>query len=146
MKTTLKRIAILLVLTSASYSGFSQFHAAFEFSSTNKGGLGYRFSERIWTELSFYESIETDYISPELVFYVNLDKADKYDIYIGFGGAINYYSGFTLPIGTQFRPFSNLKELALNIELHPVLDVGEGDIRILPSCGIRYSFNAKKQR
>jgi len=61
MKTTLKRITILLVLISASYSGFSQFHAAFEFSSTNKVGLGYRFSERIWTELSFYESFETEH-------------------------------------------------------------------------------------
>ena len=47
------------------------------------------------------------------------------------------------PSGTQFRPFSNLKELALNIELHPILDYGEGGIRTLPSCGIRYSFNAK---
>jgi len=146
MKPAFKIIALLLVLISVSYSGFSQFHAAFEFSSTNKVGLGYSFSKHIWTELSFYESFEIHDISPELVFYVNFDKADKYDIYMGFGGAINYYSGFTLPVGTQFRPFSNLKELAFNIELHPVLDVGEGDISILPSCGVRYQFNKKKQK
>lgn len=146
MKGIFKKAVVLLPILLISYSGFSQFHAAFEFSSSNKVGLGYRFSERIWTELCLYESFETADISPELVFYVNLDKAYNYDIYIGFGGAVNYYSGFTLPIGTQFRPFSNLKELALNIELHPVLDYGEGDIRILPSCGIRYSFNTKKQK
>jgi len=146
MNYILKKTVVLLSLLLISYSVFSQFHATFEFSSTNKVGLGYGFSERIWTELSFYESFETANISPEMVFYVNLDKAEKYDIYMGFGAAINYYTGFTLPIGTQFRPFDNSKELSINIELHPVLDVSEGDIRILPSCGIRYSFNTKKQR
>jgi len=145
MRGILQRLAFLLILISGSLSGFSQFHAAFEFSSTNKVGFGYRFSERIWTELSFYESFETNDISPELVFYVNMDKAEKYDIYLGFGGAINFYSGFTLPVGTQFRPFDKLKQLAFNIEFHPLLDFGDGRISVLPSCGIRYQFNKKKQ-
>jgi hypothetical protein len=146
MQPKLQKFAILLVFTLISYSGFSQFHASFEFSSTNKVGFGYRFSERFWTELSFYESFETDDISPELVFYVNMDKAEKYDIYLGFGGAINFYSGFTMPVVTQFRPFDKLNQLAFNIELHPVLDYSDGRISVLPSCGVRYCFNGKKQR
>jgi hypothetical protein len=150
MKNPTKKAFILFFTLLISHISYSQFHVAFKFSSINKIGLGYSFSDRLWTEFSIYDGYYSGDFSftPEIVFCYNLVKKEKHDIYVGLGGIINHYTGVTLPIGTQIYPFEKFRRLSINAELHPILNVNNyGQYLIFQAnCGFRYCFRDNKKK
>jgi len=76
----------------------------------------------------------------ELVFCFNLANKEHHRVYLGFGGNVNYFTGFVMPIGVQFTPFEKFDRFSLHIELEPTLDFSSEDVIIQSSWGIRYKF------
>lgn len=143
MKKFLKISLVLAVLMLINKAGFSQLHVSVETLSQNKVGLGYSFSDRLWTELRFYEAFQFSDFTPEMVFCVNLVKKEYHAVYLGVGGVINYYTGLTVPVGTQIFPFEKNKNLSLNIEFQTILGFGSGDLAFQTQFGLKYRFGKK---
>jgi hypothetical protein len=62
-------------------------------------------------------------------------------IYLGFGGNVNYFTGFVMPVGVQFTPFEKFDRFSsLHIELEPTLDLAAEDCNYQASWGLRYRF------
>lgn len=91
-----------------SFKGFAQFSVSYYSSSLSKIGVGYNFSNKLWSELRLYSNTFTDDFTPEFVVCYNIMEKEKHNVYLGFGGNINYFTGFVLPIGLQFTPVENL--------------------------------------
>ncbi len=125
--------------------GFSQISVSVSFSSDYKIGIGYNFSERIWSELRLSgEEVFSD-ISSELVLCNNIVKRERYSFYSGIGVLVNFdYGGLIIPFGTQFCPIEGLKNLSLHFELLPTFIVGK-DIQISSAIGVRYLFNLRRK-
>jgi len=130
---------LLGLLSLMSLKGFSQLSISYYSSSLSKIGLAYNFGERLWSELRLYTNTTINDITPELVVCYNIVKKDNHNIYLGFGGNVNYFTGFVLPIGVQFTPFEKFNKFSLHIELEPTLDI-EDDLIIQGSWGLRYKF------
>lgn len=143
MKELIKISLILAALMLINKACFSQLHVSVETLSQNKVGLGYSFSDRLWTELRVYEALQFADFTPEMVLCVNLVKKEYHAVYLGVGGVINYYTGITFPVGTQIFPFEKNKNLSLNIELQTVLGVGSGGVAFQTQFGLKYCFGKK---
>ena len=65
-------------------------------------------------------------------------KKEKYETYIGAGIVLNNINGIIIPIGIGIKPFENLKNLSLNIELNPLYEIDFEDVFIRGFIGIRY--------
>lgn len=74
----------------------------------------------------------------------NVVKKDRRRIYLGFGGNVNFFNGFVLPVGVQFSPIEKLDRFSLHIELQPMSDVDAEDFLLQSSRGIRYMFGRKE--
>lgn len=141
--TRLMKISVLFIfLCLISSKGFSQMSISYYSSSLSKIGLGYNFNERFWSELRLYSNTSVDVITPELVFCYNVVKKESHNIYFGFGGNVNYFTGFVLPVGVQFTPIEKFNRFSLHIELQPTLDI-ESDLILQSSWGLRYKFGRK---
>lgn len=128
------------VLGFISSGAFSQPSVSYYSSNLSKIGLAYDFSPRFWSELRLYSDTEISNITPELVFCFNLASKEYHRIYLGFGGNINYFTGFVMPAGVQFTPFEKFGRFSVHIELEPTLDLDAEDLIIQASWGIRYRF------
>ncbi|MCA1761215.1 MAG: hypothetical protein LC658_15710, partial [Bacteroidales bacterium] len=69
----------------------------------------------------------------------NIVTKENHNVYLGFGGTVNYFTGFVLPIGVEFTPIEKFDRFSLQIELQPTLDI-DNDLIIQSSWGIRYKF------
>ena len=121
-------------------SASSQLSVSYYSSSLSKIGLAYDFSPGFWSELRLYSNTTFGSITPELVFCFNLANKEHHRVYLGFGGNVNYFTGFVMPIGVQFTPFEKFDRFSLHIELEPTLDFSSEDVIIQSSWGIRYKF------
>lgn len=138
--TRLKRVLFLTIFLSIiSCRCFSQLSISYYSSSLSKIGMGYNFNEKLWGELRLYSNTTLEDLTPELVICYNIVNKDKHNVYIGFGGNVNYYTGFVLPMGVQFTPFDKFDRFSLHIELQPTLDI-DGDFIAQSAWGIRYRF------
>lgn len=142
--TKTARVLILFgFLSLLSNRGFSQMSISYYSSSLSKIGLGYNFNDRFWSEFRLYSNTIADNITPELVLCYNIVKKDKHNIYVGFGGNANFYTGLVVPIGVQFSPFEKLDRFSFHIELQPSIDF-ETDFILQSSWGLRYRFGKDK--
>ena len=128
------------MLTLFGVNGFSQVSVSFYNSSLSKIGVAYNFNGKVWTELRVYSNTTFDNITPELVACYNVINKEKYNIYAGIGGVVNYYNGIVLPVGVQFSPFEKLSNFSLHIECQPTFDF-EDDFILQSSWGLRFRFN-----
>ena len=139
----MKRIILMLLLmgifVAISTKGSAQMSISYYSSSFSKIGIAYNFSNRFWSEIRLYSNTTLEDITPELVICYNLAHHDKYNIYLGVGGNVNYYSGLVIPAGLQFTPFEKLKNFSFHIEFQPMV-VFDQDVILQSSWGIRYKF------
>ncbi|MCK9438433.1 MAG: hypothetical protein M0Q12_14660 [Synergistaceae bacterium] len=139
MKRLTKIGLTIFILTFFYNNGFSQLSVSHYNSSLSKIGLGYNFSEKVWSELRLYTNTDIDNLTPELVVCYNIVNREKHNIYAGIGGVANYFNGIVVPIGVQFTPFEKFDKFSLHIEIQPTLDF-ENDPIIQSSWGLRYKF------
>ena len=140
MKKRLLLFGLIIGLLSLSNFGFGQLSMSYQYSSLNKIGLGFNFSQRIWTELRIYSNTNLDNFTPELALLFNVSKKERHEIYFGIGGVANYFNGLIVPMGLQFRPLENFKRFSLQIEFTPMINLDREDIIFQSSAGIRYTF------
>lgn len=140
MKKRILTFVIFVVLLTFNNKVFGQLSISYQYSSLNKIGLGYNFTERIWTELHLYSNTNLDNFTPELVGLYNISKKDNHDVYFGIGLVANFFTGIVVPVGLQFRPLENFKRLSLIIEFEPTIDIDREDLIFQSSAGLRYSF------
>lgn len=139
MKRTIRILILFGLFSIVSVKGFSQMSISYYSSSLSKIGLGYNFSDKLWSELRLYSNTSIDDITPELVICYNIVKKEKHNIYIGLGGNVNYFTGFVLPVGVQFTPIDKFDRFSLHIEFQPTLDI-DSDLILQSSWGLRYKF------
>lgn len=140
MKKHLLIFVFIIGLLSLSNYGYGQFSLSYQYSSLNKIGVGYNFSQRIWTELRIYSNTNLDNLTPELAILYNVSRKERHEIYVGIGGVANYFNGLVVPMGLQFRPFENFKRFSLQIEFSPLIDFDRSDVLFQSSAGLRYTF------
>jgi len=140
MKTLKKTSLLLIIITFFAVNGFTQVSVSFYNSSLSKIGVAYNFNDKIWTELRVYSNTFFEDITPELVVCYNVINKEKYNIYAGIGGVVNYFNGIVLPVGVQFSPFEKLANFTLHIECQPTFDT-EDEFLLQSSWGLRYMFN-----
>jgi len=139
MKQTIKTLVLIGLISFMSNNAFSQIGVSYYSSSLSKIGLSYNFSNRLWSEVRLYSNTTFYDLTPELVLCYNFVNKERYNIYAGVGGVVNYYNGIIVPIGVQFTPFEKFDKFSLHIELQPTLDFGNTPI-VQSSWGIRYKF------
>lgn len=139
MKQTIKTLVLIGLISFMSNNAFSQVGVSYYSSSLSKIGLSYNFSNRLWSEVRLYSNTTFYDLTPELVLCYNFVNKERYNIYAGVGGVVNYYNGIIVPIGVQFTPFEKFDKFSLHIELQPTLDFGNTPI-VQSSWGIRYKF------
>lgn len=139
MMKSIKKIIILLTLICLVKQGYSQLSVSYYSSSLSKIGLGYNFSNRVWGEVRLYSNTIIYDTTPELVFCANLVGKERYCLYLGVGGVVNYFNGIVVPFGVQFTPFDKMGNFTLHIELEPTVDF-DSDIILQSSFGIRFIF------
>lgn len=141
-----KTVIIVFIISSLSvYNTLNgQLNMSYQYSSLSKIGLGYNFSQRIWSELRIFSDTYLEGFTPELVVLYNISIKERHEIYIGAGGVINAISGIVLPVGLQFRPLENFRRFSIQIEFEPTIDIGNEDLGFLSSAGIRYTFGRNK--
>jgi hypothetical protein len=142
MTRLIKILFLFIFLCLFGLKGFSQLSISYYSSTLSKIGLGYNFNERFWSELRLYSNTSVGDITPELVFFYNIVKKERHNIYLGFGGNVNYFTGFVLPVGVQFTPLENFDRFSMHIELQPTLDISS-DLVIQSAWGFRYKFGKK---
>lgn len=144
MKRSILTIVFIMSLLTICNTTYGQLSMSYQYSSLSKIGLGYNFSQRIWSELRIFSDTYLEGVTPELVFLYNISVKERHELYIGAGGVINTLSGIVLPIGLQFRPIENFKRFSIQIEFEPTIDIGNEDLAFLSSAGIRYTFGRSK--
>lgn len=145
MKKSILAIAFIISFLCICNSTIGQLSMSYQYSSLSKLGIGYNFSQRIWSELRIYSDTYLESFTPELVVLYNVSVKERHEIYIGVGGVINSLSGIVIPIGLQFRPLENFRRFSIQIEFEPVIDIGNEDLAFLSSAGIRYTFGKKEK-
>ena len=140
MKKSIKAGLLACILTTVPLSLFSQLSISYYSSNLSKIGLAVDITPRFWGEIRLYSDTQIRNITPELVFCYNLSDKEFHKVYLGFGGNINYLTGFVMPVGVRFTPFEKLDRFSFHIELEPTLDLSADDIIIQSSWGIRYKF------
>jgi len=137
MKT--KKLIFTLILGITFFNSYSQISASFyQNESNSKIAIGYEFNDKLWTDFRLYSGTNIENITPEIVLNYNFLKKKKYETYIGAGIILNNINGIIIPIGIGIKPFENLKNLSLNIELNPLYEIDFGDVFIRGFIGIRY--------
>ena len=137
MKT--KKLIFTLILGIIFFNSYSQISASFyQNESNSKIAIGYEFNNKLWTDFRLYSGTNIENITPEIVLNYNFVKKEKYETYIGAGIVLNNINGIIIPIGIGIKPFENLKNLSLNIELNPLYEIDFEDVFIRGFIGIRY--------
>lgn len=126
--------------SSINTRGFGQISVSYQYSNTNRVGLGYNFSKTIWTEVRVYGNSSFDNLIPELALLFNVFKKEQYDLYIGASGMANNGLNLTVPIGLQFRPLDSFKRFSIQIEIQPGMNFKTNLSLFQSSAGIRYTF------
>ena len=133
-----KILFTFLILTLINITGFSQISVSFYNSTLPKFGVAYNFNDKLWTELRVYSNTTFENITPELVINYNFLHKERFNVYAGIGGVINYFNGIVLPFGVQFTPFEKLERFSLHIECEPTF--GDVNYILQSSWGLRYKF------
>ena len=137
MKT--KKLIFTLILGIIFFNSYSQISASFyQNESNSKIAIGYEFNNKLWTDFRLYSGTNIENITPEIVLNYNFVKKEKYETYIGAGIVLNNINGIIIPIGIGIKPFENLKNLSLNIELNPLYEIDFEDVFIRGFIGIKY--------
>jgi hypothetical protein len=128
----------IFILTLFCTNGFSQFSVSFYDSSVSKIGVGYNFTDKVWSELRIYSGTRIDDVTPELVVCYNFINKENHNIYAGIGGVANYFNGLVIPVGVQFTPIEKFDKFSLHVEIQPV--IRDYNSFIQASWGLRHKF------
>lgn len=126
-------IASKAQLTAAYYDG----------SPHSKIGIGYEFSEKIWTELRFYNGFKVSDAEFEGVVNFSLKKDEIYNLYVGAGFSVPNFNALIVPVGVYIYPFEKTPNFSFVIEAQPMYSFDESSILFFGSWGIRYRFQKK---
>lgn len=145
MKKAIIIIGLTLLLFGLKNQSYGQISISYQYSSLNKLGVAYNFSQRFWAVLKIYSNTYIGDLTPEMTLMYNVSVKENHEIYAGIGGVANYITGIVLPVGLQFRPFENFRRFSFQIELEPTLDTQNEDLLIQSSAGIRYTFGKNRK-
>lgn len=134
-----KTLFTLLIFSLIDLKGFSQISVSYYNSSLSKFGVAYNFNDKLWTELRVYSNTAFEDITPELVINYNFISKERFNVYAGIGGVVNFFDGLVVPVGVQFTPFDKLERFSLHIECQPTI-VFEGTSVLQSAWGLRYRF------
>lgn len=144
MKKTIMIIGLAFLLSCIKNHACGQISISYQYSSLNKIGVAYNFSQRFWAEFKIYSNTYFEDITPEMTFMYNISVKENHEIYAGIGGVANYISGIVFPVGLQVRPFENFRRFSFQIEIEPTVDTQNEDLLLQSSAGIRYTFGKSK--
>jgi hypothetical protein len=134
-----KKIILSLIFGITFINSYSQISTSFyQNESNSKIAIGYEFNDKLWTDFRIYSGTNIENITPEIVLNYNFVKKEMYETYIGGGVVLNNINGIIIPIGIGIKPFENLKNLSLNVELNPLYEIDLDDVFIRGFIGIRY--------
>ena len=134
-----KTLFTMLIFTLINLKGFSQISISYYSSSLSKFGVAYNFNDKLWTELRVYSNTAFENVTPELVINYNFISKERFNVYAGIGGVVNFFDGLVVPVGVQFTPFDKLERFSLHIECQPTIVI-EGTSVLQSSWGLRYRF------
>ncbi|MBW7848220.1 MAG: hypothetical protein H3C41_09090 [Bacteroidales bacterium] len=140
-KTSL--IFLLLLWLAASFNKSTAQMSISFYSFSSKIGLAYDVNPRFWSELRLYGNTNWEYLTPEIVACYNVVSKESHQVYFGFGGVMNYFTGVVVPVGFRFRPIEKFDRFSLHVEFQPTIDFDE-DLFFQSSWGFRYRFKGKK--
>ena len=113
----------------------TSFYTSINFS---KIGIGYEFSEKMWTDLRIYGGMTINDFTIEPVIAYNFVTKQDYDAYAGARFIINYKTGPVLPMGIRIKPFEQNRKFIINLELEPNYNLNSEEIVFYCSVGVRY--------
>lgn len=133
---------IFIVLCGLTVSSvYSQLTTSFYTNDSNsKIALGYEFSDALWADFRIYSGTSSGNITPEIVLNYNFVNKENYYTYFGGGIILNNINGILVPVGIGIKPFENLRNLSLNIELNPLYEIDFNDVFFSGFIGIRYTL------
>lgn len=133
---------LLLCLAASINKSTAQMSVSF-YSFSSKIGLAYDVNPRFWSELRLYGNTNWEYLTPEIVACYYVVSKENHQVYFGFGGVLNYFTGVVIPVGFRFRPIEKFDRFSLHVEFQPTIDFDE-DLFFQSSWGFRYRFKGKK--
>lgn len=108
----------------------------------SKVAIGYEFNDRLWADFRIFSGFNFNYFKPEVVLNYNFIQRENYYTYVGGGFSANSFNSSVLvPLGIGIKPFDNLKNLSINIELIPTYYFDFQDAFIVGFVGLRYRFD-----
>lgn len=146
MKFT-KFYLLLILFFILSFSVKAQFSVSYyQSNNLSKIGLGYEFSDRVWSDVRMYGGFELEDFTFQPTLLGNFVHKEKFDVYAGLGLTVGLFDGVNIPIGLRFRPLENHKNILIHLEAEPLFQF-ENDTNILfASFGVRYIFNKRKNK
>ncbi|GHV58145.1 hypothetical protein FACS1894182_09120 [Bacteroidia bacterium] len=151
----MKKLIIFSLLYLSTLPMFAQFSVHLKYSELTKTGigLGYDFNKRFWSDLTFsrgiidYDEVFEDALDRlsssagvNLSLNYNFVAKKHYDVYLGINGGVfaggDYRGCLTVPIGVRVRPFANMKNVMLQMEIQTIV----ADWHPFGSLGIHYHF------
>lgn len=136
------KLIITLIFGLIGTMCYSQITTSFYTSVSNsKLAVGYEFNEKLWIDLRTYSGTNISNFTPEIVLNYNFLLKENYYTYVGGGMILNNINGIIVPLGIGIKPFENMKNLSLNIELNPLYEINLNDLFVRGFIGLRYKLN-----
>lgn len=141
MKKIIQSCLVIALFLAGYADTFGQFSLASYVSSNSKVGIGYSFSDRITAEVRLPDLELTENPIGDLVVMYNFKQEQFYDLYIGLGYVEERREGVMVPVGMQFRPIPEFRNISVQMEFSPIYK--EDDWFFDNSIAVRYTFGSK---
>lgn len=139
-------ILFFLLFFTVSLSAKAQFSVSYYQTNTlSKIGLGYEFSDRIWSDVRMYGGFEIEDFTIQPTLLGNFVHKEKFDIYAGLGLTVGVFDGISIPIGLRFRPLENHRNIFIHLEAEPLFQFENDNNILFASFGLRYVFNKRNK-
>ncbi len=141
-----KSFFLLILFFVISFSAKAQFSASYyQSNNLSKIGLGYEFSDKIWSDVRMYGGFELEDFTVQPTLLANFVHKEKFDIYAGLGLTVGLLEGVNIPLGVRFRPLESHKNIFVHLEAEPLFQFENDGNILFASFGLRYVFNRKNK-
>jgi hypothetical protein len=143
----MKKITLIFILLFAfCFSAKAQFSVSYYQTNTiSKIGLGYEFSDRIWSDVRMYGGLELEDFTIQPTILGNFVRKEKFDVYVGAGLTVGLLEGVNIPLGVRFRPLDNHRNILIHLEAEPLFQFENDGNIFFASFGLRYVFSKNRE-
>ena len=117
MRKVILFFAFLFVYSSVS----AQFGISYQLSTNDKIGISYDFNPKLWVKLGFYDGVFFENFTVDAAIMYNFVNKEKHNVYIGFGGIVNFMNGIIVPIGVEVKPIKDTPNFSFLFEALPTI-------------------------